>query len=291
MPVASPAVPSEKRARQRALRAEKQAIIQKQRKRRKTRRRGLIYAAVVAGIILIVVLIQTSGGAKKAVKATTTTTSTTTTSTFPVPSTQPLSTAAVAPVCAPAGTTKRIVWFTKAPPDCIGHRSVWDATFETSLGSFTAQMDAAKSYAAVNNFVFLAEWNYYNGTFFHRVIPGFVVQGGDPTGTGTGGPHRLPGYSFTGNLPPASCSAKSDCYATGDLVYANSAGPSTDGSQFFVILPGGAAQLSRDYTLFGKVVSGQSVVDKIGALGTAGEEGTPKVKVYLLKLSVKKVKA
>jgi len=281
-------VPSEKRARQRALRAEKQAVIQKQRKRRATMRRGATLGAIAAAIVLIVVLIQIGGGHSK--KAATKPTSSTTT-TFPPPSTQALSTAAVAPVCPSATETKRIVWFTKAPPACIGRRSVWDATFDTSLGDFTVQMPAAKSYAGVNNFVFLARWNYYNGTFFHRIIPNFVVQGGDPTGTGSGGPHAFPGYSFTGNLPPKSCTAKSDCYATGDFVYANSNGPSTNGSQFFVVLPGGAPELSRDYTLFGQVISGQSVVDKIGTYGTPGEAGTPKLKVYVLKVTLKQVKA
>jgi cyclophilin family peptidyl-prolyl cis-trans isomerase len=271
------------------MRAEKQAVIQKQRKRRATMRRTATFGAVAAAIILIVVLIQVSGGHSKKTAAKSTTSTTTTT--FPPPSTLPLSTAAVAPVCPPANETKRVVWFTKAPPDCIGKRSVWDATFDTSVGTFVVKMDAAASYAGVNNFVFLAGWNYYNGTFFHRIVTDFVVQGGDPTGTGSGGPHLFPGYSFTGNLPPKSCAAKSDCYATGDFVYANSNGPSTDGSQFFAILPGGAAKLSPDYTLFGKVISGQSVVDKIGTFGIASETGTPKLKVYVLKVTLKKVKA
>jgi len=272
------------------MRAEKQAVIQKKRKRRATIRRGGTVGAIAAAIILIVVLIQISGSHSKKTAAKSTTTSSTTTSTFPTPSTQPLSTAAVAPVCPPAKTTRRIVWFTKAPPDCIGKSSVWDATFHTSLGSFVVQMAAAKSYAAVNNFVFLAGWSYYNGTFFHRVIPGFVVQGGDPTGTGYGGPHHYPGYSFTGNVPPKSCTAKSDCYAVGDFVYANSTGPSTNGSQFFLVLPGGQTTLNGEpnYTLFGQVVSGMNVVEAIGADGTPS--GTPKVKVYVLTVTLKQVK-
>jgi cyclophilin family peptidyl-prolyl cis-trans isomerase len=183
---------------------------------------------------------------------------------------------------------------------------VWDATFDTSLGNYVIEMDAASSYAAVNNFVFLAEWNYYNGTFFHRVIPGFVIQGGDPAGTGTGIPagskqtQGFPGYSFTGNFPPDSCKTKvtSACYQPGDFVMANSnpkgqtsQNASTDGSQFFVVLPGGQTQLNSEptYTLFGKVTSGMSVVEAIGKDGTSG--GTPTVKVYLLKVTLKQVKA
>lgn len=274
------------------MRAEKQAIIQKQRSRRRTMRRSIWGAIIIAGIVLIVVLIQVSGGhGKPKAAATTTTKASTTTTTFPVPTTLPLTSAAVEPTCAPKDNSKRVVWFKKAPPDCIRKTSVWDATFETSVGDFTVQMDAAASYAGVNNFVFLAQWNYYNGTYFHRIVTNFVIQGGDPTGTGSGGPHELPGYSFTGNLPPSSCTSKSDCYATGDLVYANSSGPKTDGSQFFVVLPGGASELSRDYTLFGHVIAGQSVVDKIGTYGESASAGTPTTKVYLLKVTVKQVKA
>jgi cyclophilin family peptidyl-prolyl cis-trans isomerase len=150
-------------------------------------------------------------------------------------------------------------------------------------------MPAAASFAAVNNFVFLARYQYYNGTFFHRVIPGFVVQGGDPTGTGTGGPHGYPGYSFTGNTPPASCKTKQSqaaCYQPGDIALANSTGPSTDASQFFFVLPGGQTTLNTEpnYTIFGHVVSGMNVVDKIGADGSSS--GTPTVTVYLLSVTV-----
>ncbi len=287
-------MPSEKRARQRALRAQKQAIIQRQRKRRTTLRRVISGIVLVGVIIGIVVLVYNSGGSTKKA-ATTTTHATTTTSTFPVPSTLPLTSAAVAPTCPPVtGATQRVVWFTKAPPDCIGRTSVWDATFDTSLGEFTVEMPASKSYAAVNNFVFLALWQYYNGTFFHRVIPGFVVQGGDPTGTGSGGTHDLPGYSFTGNTPPQSCiktPTAADCYQIGDIALANTGKATSDGGQFFVVLPGGQNTLNTEpnYTDFGKVISGLGIVEKIGADGSSG--GTPKVKVYLLKVTMKQVKA
>jgi cyclophilin family peptidyl-prolyl cis-trans isomerase len=184
------------------------------------------------------------------------------------------------------------VWFTKAPPTCISATSVWDATFKTSLGDIVVQMPAASSFAAVNNFVFLANYQFFNGTFFHRVMPGFVVQGGDPTGTGSGGAHLLPGYSFTGNTPPSSCKTKptqTGCYVPGDLALANSTGPSTDASQFFFVLPGGQTVLNTEpnYTIFGHVVSGMSVVEKIGADGSSS--GTPTVKVYLLSVTMKQI--
>ena len=255
----------------------------------------MVVAAVIVGIVLLV-----NGSGNKTAKnppptTTTTTTTASTVTTFPPPTTQPLSTAAAATTCPPAtGSTKRVVWFTRAPSPCIPATSVWDATFKTSLGDIVVNMPAAASFAAVNNFVFLARYQYYNGTFFHRVIPGFVVQGGDPTGTGSGGPHGYPGYSFTGNTPAANCKTKPSqaaCYQPGDIALANSSGPSTDASQFFFVLPGGQTTLNTEpnYTIFGHVVSGMSVVDKIGADGSSS--GTPTVTVYLLSVTVKQVSA
>ncbi len=265
----------------------------------------MILAVIIVGIVFLV----NGSSNKSATKTTTTTTSTTSTSatvtstTFATPTTQPLTTAAVVPTCPPAtGSTKRVVLFTKAPPPCISATSVWDATFRTSLGDFVVQMPAAESFAAVNNFVFLAGYKYFDGTFFHRVIPGFVVQGGDPTGLGTGGAvvggksgkaeYGLPGYEFTGNTPPSSCATKptqAACYQPYDLVMANKGNSTSDGSQFFIVLPGGQKQLSPLYTILGKVISGTSVVDKIGALGGPAPNGTPTVKVYLLSVSLKQV--
>jgi peptidylprolyl isomerase len=120
------------------------------------------------------------------------------------------------------------------------------------------------------------------------------VQGGDPTGTGSGGPHGYPGYSFTGNTPPASCKttpSQAACYQPGDIALANSTGPSTDGSQFFFVLPGGQTTLNTEpnYTIFGHVVSGMNVVEKIGADGSSS--GAPTVTVYLLSVTVKQVSA
>lgn len=285
-------------------------MIQKGRKRRRNTRRGIGIVIAVAAIIGIVFLVNGSGH-KAATPTTTTSTSTSSTTTsstvppttFPTPTTQPLTTAAVAPTCPPAkGSPKRVVYFTAAPPHCIPANSVWKATFQTSLGAIVVQMSAASSYAAVNNFVVLARYQYYNGTLFHRVIPGFIVQGGDPTGTGTGGAiangkrgkdkYGYPGYEFTGNTPPASCSTKptqAACYQPGDLAMANTGEPTSDGSQFFFILPGGQTTLGILYTDFGKVTSGMKVVEKIGALGGPAPNGVPKVKVYLLSVALQEI--
>lgn len=225
--------------------------------------------------------------------ATTTTSSGPPPTTFAVPTTQPLQTKAVVPKCAPPGNKERLVLFTKAPPKCIQNSSVWDATFHTSVGPIVVEMDASKSYAAVNSFVFLAQWHYYDGTFFHRVITGFVVQGGDPAGTGDGGPHHYPGYSYTGNTPPHSCTTKptAACYQPGDLAMANTGAPSSNGSQFFFVLAGGQKTLDTEpnYTDFGHVVKGTKALDQIGAWGS--QAGTPVVTVYILSLTVSEVRA
>ena len=108
----------------------------------------------------------------------------------------------------------------------------------------------------MNNFVFLARYHYFDGIVFHRIIPGFVLQGGDPQGTGTGGP----GYRFEDELP------KPGRYELGSLAMAN-AGPNTNGSQFFVISGPDGMRLPPLYSLFGQVVSGLEVVAAIDALG------------------------
>ncbi|MGH9297368.1 MAG: peptidylprolyl isomerase [Acidimicrobiales bacterium] len=283
-------MPTDKRARQRELRQQKQAELEKRRKRRRSLRRALSLVVLLGLVILVIVLVGTKSKPPHHKLSATGKKGNTITS---------VAAAAVAPSCPNSHETKRIVWFTKAPPSCIPPTSVWDATFETSVGSYVVKMDAAKSFSAVNNFVFLALWHYYDGTFFHRVIPGFVIQGGDPAGTGNGGPHGYPGYSFTGNYPPASCKthATAACYQPGDLVMANSnqnpqvQNASTDGSQFFVVLKGGEKTLNSEptYTLFGKVTSGMSVVDKIASYGT--KSGTPSVKVYVSSVTMTQVKS
>jgi len=191
---------------------------------------------------------------------------------------------AAAPVCPPAtqkGAAKRLIAFTKAPPDCIPKTGVYDAKVVTNAGTFVIRMDAASSYAAVNNFVFLARYHFFNGIIFQRVIKGFVIQGGDPTGTGAGGP----GYSFTGNEPPKACEAKKDCYPVYSVAMANSGTPSSDGSQFFIVLPGGQTILDQEpvYTLFGQVISGRSVINKIGAAGApeTSATGTPSIVYHM----------
>jgi hypothetical protein len=145
---------------------------------------------------------------------------------------------------------------------CIDPAKRYTATMQTSKGEIVIALDAIGAPKTVNSFVFLARYHYYDGLNFHRVIPGFVLQGGCPQGTGTGGP----GYRFDDELP------KPGRYEIGSLAMAN-AGPNTNGSQFFVISGPDGAALPPAYALFGNVVKGLDVVATIDAIGT--RSGTP----------------
>ena len=143
------------------------------------------------------------------------------------------------------------------------------AVVATSEGAFTIALDARDSPCTTASFVALARRGYFEGTDFHRIIPGFVIQGGDPTGTGTGGP----GYT-TREKPPADAS-----YTRGVVAMAKTQAepPGTAGSQFFVVT-GADAGLPPEYALLGKVVRGLTVVERIGRFGDpATEQPTPRV--------------
>ncbi|MGD2051638.1 MAG: peptidylprolyl isomerase [Acidimicrobiia bacterium] len=146
-----------------------------------------------------------------------------------------------------------------APPEMtIDLATSYAATLHTNHGDIEIAFDAARSPLTVNNFVFLASEGFFDGVIFHRVVPGFVVQGGDPTGTGTGGP----GYRFRDELEgPGS-------YERGTVAMAN-AGPNTNGSQFFICLDD--VGLPHAYTIFGKVTAGMEAVDAIAAAPRRGE--------------------
>src|ERR1700726_5115495 len=142
------------------------------------------------------------------------------------------------------------------------------ATMTTSHGTMVIALDPLAAPKAVNSFVFLARYHYFDGIVFHRVIPGFVLQGGDPTGTGTGGP----GYKFADELPAPGR------YELGSLAMAN-AGPNTNGSQFFIISGRDGMGLPPSYSLFGKVVAGLDTVAAIDALGSRSGKTSEKVTI------------
>jgi cyclophilin family peptidyl-prolyl cis-trans isomerase len=128
-------------------------------------------------------------------------------------------------------------------------------TIETNKGTIVFETYDTDAPLAAANFVKLAQKGFYNGVIFHRVIKDFMIQGGDPTGTGRGGP----GYTFADELSPNTVSAKQG-YVRGVVAMAN-AGPNTNGSQFFIMHQD--YPLPHDYTIFGKVLSGMDVVDAI----------------------------
>lgn len=135
-----------------------------------------------------------------------------------------------------------------------------NVTIETSKGNIVIETYDADAPKTVNNFVTLAGKGFYNGLIFHRVIKDFMIQGGDPTGTGMGGP----GYKFEDELNPTTASYKAG-YTRGVVAMANS-GPNTNGSQFFIMHKD--VPLPNSYSIFGKVISGMEVVDAIASTAT-----------------------
>src|SRR6202021_3865765 len=171
------------------------------------------------------------------------------------------------------GSSPKQQKFDQEPPMVIDPAKRYTATMVTSHGTMVIALDPLAAPKTVNSFVFLARYHYYDGVIFHRIIPGFVLQGGDPTGTGTGGP----GYKFADELPAAGR------YEGGSLAMAN-AGPNTNGSQFFVISGPDGMRLPPLYALFGKVVKGLDVVEAINGIGTSS--GKPKENVVIESVTI-----
>ncbi len=146
----------------------------------------------------------------------------------------------------------------------------------TEKGNITLKLTTGKTPKTVNNFVTLSKKGFYNNTVFHRVIQGFMIQGGDPKGDGTGGPgYKFADEPFTGE------------YTRGTIAMAN-AGPNTNGSQFFIMHADNP--LPKNYVIFGKVTSGLEVVDKIAesqvASSSSGESSSPVVPVKILSIEI-----
>ncbi len=172
------------------------------------------------------------------------------------------------PCPATDGSSPRTTTFAQAPPVCIDPAKSYSAKVDTSMGSFTIALDATKAPIATNNFVVLSRYHYYDGTAFHRIIPGFVVQGGDAVGPtpGQGGP----GYKFADELPTGAA----PYYPLQSVAMANS-GANTNGSQFFVVTGDQGVSLPAQYTNFGMVTDGFDVVKSIEAVGTTGGHPQP----------------
>lgn len=151
----------------------------------------------------------------------------------------------------------------KKPEQKVERGEELSARIETSCGDFTIALDSQRAPKTVNSFAYLSEEGFYDGLPFHRIAPGFVIQGGDPLGNGTGGP----GYSVDEN-PPANLA-----YTKGVVAMAKTGAepPGRSGSQFYVVLAADAG-LPPEYALVGKVSRGMDVVERIGELGTPSEE-------------------
>jgi cyclophilin family peptidyl-prolyl cis-trans isomerase len=176
----------------------------------------------------------------------------------------------------PDGSSEQRQKFNGPPPMVIDPAKTYTATMVTSKGTLEIVLDPLGAPVTVNSFVFLARWHYYDGVAFHRVIPGFVLQGGDPTGSSSGGP----GYRFDDELP------KPGRYELGSLAMAN-AGPNTNGSQFFVISGPDGMRLPPLYALFGKVVKGLDVVATINDTGSPS--GKPRERVVIESVTILEV--
>jgi cyclophilin family peptidyl-prolyl cis-trans isomerase len=236
-----------------------------QAKKRRKQIRNAIVVAVIAGVVILIVFLTSSSSPPKK--------SATTTTTSAVPATANAKAQAAANEVAVAGgcptSTSAVVntqKYTAAPPMTIDPTKNYSATVVTTAGTFTIALDAKAAPVTVNSFVFLADQTYYHCVIFQRVIPTFMDQTGDPTGTGTGGP----GYTIPDEYPPKAASA-ADQYPLGSVAMANTGQPHTGGSQFFIVAGPEGESLPNTYTLFGHVASGMTVVDKINAEGsTAG---------------------
>ncbi len=272
-----------KRERQKAARREKVERMQREARRRRTIRRGVI-VAIVAVVVVGSAALLFSGSKTPTTTTTTSTTvaSTTTTTTIPkADQTKQIdaNAAAVRAGC-PASPYTRVNTLTwKFQPNLtIKSTGTYYAHVVTTAGAFVIHLLPAQAPRTVNNFIFLAEHKYYNCVIFHRVIPGFVIQGGDPTGTGRG----TPGYTIPDELPKAG----HPTYPLYSLAMANDSAPNTGGSQFFIVTGASGETLSPSYSLFGQVISGQSVLKTINAEGGPSPNGTPVVVQRMLTVTI-----
>jgi cyclophilin family peptidyl-prolyl cis-trans isomerase len=179
----------------------------------------------------------------------------------------------------PATALQKPKW-SSAPATIIDAAKAYTATVKTDVGTFVIALDAKDAPLTVNSFVFLAQHRFFDCVIFHRVIPEFMDQTGDPTGTGSGSP----GYTIPDELP-AKASNPADQYPLGSVAMANTGQPHTGGSQWFIVAGAEGESLPNSYSLFGHVTSGMSVVEKINAQGSASGV-PPDVTHRMLKVTI-----
>jgi cyclophilin family peptidyl-prolyl cis-trans isomerase len=286
-------VATEKRERQRANRARKQEQDAKTERQEQRRQVGfttaIIAVAILAGLGLL--FVATRGGEETATDETDTSEQVADPEAsdeadvevpeIPEPAVEvpaPGGTIDGPTECPPAdGSTERITTFSEAPPMCIDPSAQYQATFVTNLGDFTVDLDAEAAPNTVNNFVVLARYHYYDGVPFHRIIPGFVIQGGDAVGPVLG--QGNPGYLIAEEPPPAPAEGET-AYEVGSFAMAKSAGPNATGAQFFVVTGDQGAALPPEYSLFGQVSEGLDIISGIEALPTTADD-YPTEEIYI----------
>jgi len=171
----------------------------------------------------------------------------------------------------------RIAQYSNVPPVMIDTSAQYTAVMRTNLGNMAIELFASQAPVTVNNFIFLANDGFYDGVIFHRVIPSFMIQGGDPLGRGTGGP----GYKFQDEFV-----ASLTFDQPGKLAMANS-GPATNGSQFFVTtVP--TPHLNGKHTIFGQITEGQDVANAISMADTSGPANMPVTPIIILGIDITK---
>jgi cyclophilin family peptidyl-prolyl cis-trans isomerase len=257
-------VGTEKRDRQKANRQARLAELQREQRRTNTKKRALrisiIVVVALAAAFGLSRLIGTGGGESvSASDSTVGTAPASDTSVASTPPTVPGKTITGATPCPAAdGSTPRASKLEQAPPMCIDPAKTYTALIETNKGPITVALDPKAAPKTVNNFVVLSRYHFFDNVVCHRIIDNFVVQCGDPEGTGSGGP----GYTFEDELP-----AGQTPYKAGSLAMANS-GANTNGSQFFIVTSDdGGKRLQPNYSLFGQVTSGME--DTVAALNAA----------------------
>lgn len=257
-----------KRDRKRENRQLRLQELQRAQQRKQLRKRGLIIGGSIAALLLVAAVIAIVGGGDDDGDEATTDTTVAGATTVAGVATGGGTLTGPTP-CPPVdGSAERTVRFAEPPPTCIDPARTYTATVTTNKGPFTMVLDPAAAPVAVNNFVTLARYHYYDTTPCHRIITDFAVQCGDPEGSGAG---DYPGYSIA-EEPPADVSA----YSEGVVAMAKTAQPSSTGGQFFIVA-GPEPGLTADYSIIGRVSEGYdtTVAAMEGAADPAARNGVP----------------
>ncbi|MGI9610400.1 MAG: peptidylprolyl isomerase [Acidimicrobiia bacterium] len=271
---------TEKRERQKANRQARLDELERSEKAEKRRSRLGLFAIIGAFVLGLLLLVRFAGGGDETViedpgldpDAITTTVPEAETAVITVP--EPGATITGETPCPAAdGSSERTTTFEAAPPLCIDATKTYTAEISTTKGTYTVDLNAEEAPNTVNNFVVLARYHYYDGAPFHRIIPDFVVQGGDSVGPTPG--IGNPGYQFDDELPSAIPDSD-NFYESGSVAMANS-GVNTNGSQFFVVTGANGEGLPPQYSRFGLVTEGMDVVLDIESAGSPGGAPTEEI--------------